>query len=102
MKTMLKDLSGIRKTHSILTQKGDTSRPEQEELKVSYEEFIRECSVLTDNLNVITEEHDAIQRDTDNLVDPEGRAKMMFEEPFKHSRGSLDSNPKKRYFKIRA
>jgi chromosome segregation ATPase len=80
VKMMLEELSGIQEAQLILTQERDALRSEHEEWKVNYEKLARECIALKDNLNVITEERDALQKDRDNLVGPEGRVKMMLEE----------------------
>jgi hypothetical protein len=48
--------SRIQGAHLILTKVRDTLRSEHEESNIKYDEPKGECSVLKDNLNVITEE----------------------------------------------
>jgi hypothetical protein len=48
------------------------------------------------------EQCDALCREKDKLPHLESIMKMMLEEPFKHSRSLLDTDPRKRYSEIRA
>jgi chromosome segregation ATPase len=79
VKMMLDEESSIQNPHILLTQERDALRSEYEELKVSFYEPKRECSLLKD-LNAVREERDGPEKDKDKLVHLENRMKMMLDE----------------------
>jgi predicted nucleic acid-binding Zn-ribbon protein len=64
----------------ILTQKRDTLRSEHKELKIKYDVLKKQCSPLKENLYAITEKRWYPDRDRHNLVDAEGRVRIMSED----------------------
>jgi chromosome segregation ATPase len=82
VKMIMEELSSIQEAHLILTQERDTLRSEHEELKVNFEELTRDCSALKDNLIVIREKCDALQRNKDALLGLEATVKMTLDEEF--------------------
>jgi chromosome segregation ATPase len=72
MRKKLDELLTNQKSQLAVTQERDTLRLEQEELNANFEELERECGILKNNLSIIGEESEALQRSKDKLVDLEG------------------------------
>jgi chromosome segregation ATPase len=67
MRKKLDKLLTKQKSQLAVTQEGD--KLEQEELNANFKELERECGILKNNLNIIGEERDALQKSKDKVVD---------------------------------
>jgi chromosome segregation ATPase len=74
------DESSIQNPKFLLTQEGDTMRSEHDKLKVNSGKLARETNAQKDNLNVISEKCDSLQREEDVLLGVEATVKMMLDE----------------------
>jgi chromosome segregation ATPase len=79
-KMAFNEKSSIQKAHLIINQERDNLRSELEEHEIKFDELNREYLSLKKNLNAITEERDALQREKQTLVGLEDRMKMALAE----------------------
>jgi chromosome segregation ATPase len=92
MGKMLNELSVLQNAHLVVTQERDILRLGGKKLKVNIEELERERSVLIENLNAVTEERDALQREKEKLAGLEGREKRTLNEQLDIQRAHLIVN----------
>jgi chromosome segregation ATPase len=75
VKVILEKILSLEKAHLILSQERDNLRLEHEELKIHFEQLVRDSFTLKHNLNVMRERCDGLQNDRDKLLQLEGGLK---------------------------
>jgi chromosome segregation ATPase len=79
LRKTLDELLAIQKAQFAVTVERDSLRLENNELKANFEGLERECSTIIDNIIVLREKSDVLQKDKDKLKDLEGGLSSILE-----------------------